>query len=139
MMYRFLNTFIDDLFAFIIRMPTMHRAAVFRCVSSDNLVNIYVSVVTHMLALVLSRYQPPSNDIQFNVSTYIFNMVVLDIPTCLSCCSDDLVFFVYLYQRWVYPVDTSRLESPSGEALESSDAAAAGDDDNSQQETKKEK
>ena len=49
--FRFINTFIDDLFAFIIRMPTMHR---------------------------------------------------------ISCFRDDIVFFVYLYQRWVYPVDTSR-------------------------------
>lgn len=29
-MYRALNTFIDDLFAFIIKMPTMHRISVFR-------------------------------------------------------------------------------------------------------------
>ena len=49
--YRALNTFIDDLFAFIIRMPTMHR---------------------------------------------------------LSCFRDDIVFFIYLYQRWIYPVDKSR-------------------------------
>ena len=28
--YRFLNTIIDDLFAFIISMPTMHRLACFR-------------------------------------------------------------------------------------------------------------
>jgi len=49
--FRFVNTFIDDLFAFIIRMPTMHRVACFR---------------------------------------------------------DDAVFFVYLYQRWAYPVDSNR-------------------------------
>ena len=30
MVYKFLNTFIDDLFAFIIKMPTMHRISVFR-------------------------------------------------------------------------------------------------------------
>ena len=29
-MYRALNTFIDDLFAFIITMPTMHRLSCFR-------------------------------------------------------------------------------------------------------------
>ena len=50
-MYRFLNTFIDDLFAIIIKMPTMHR---------------------------------------------------------LSCFRDDLVFVIYLYQRWIYPVDDRR-------------------------------
>jgi hypothetical protein len=49
--YKFFNTFIDDLFAFVIKMPTLHRLAVFR---------------------------------------------------------DDLVFIVYLYQRWKYPVDMQR-------------------------------
>jgi hypothetical protein len=28
--YKALNTFIDDIFAFIIRMPTLHRLACFR-------------------------------------------------------------------------------------------------------------
>ena len=51
MVYRFLNTFIDDLFAFIIKMPTMHRLSVFR---------------------------------------------------------DDIVFLIYMYQRYIYRVDTSR-------------------------------
>lgn len=49
--YRFLNTFIDDLFAFIIRMPTMAR---------------------------------------------------------ISCFRDDIIFIIYLWQRYLYPVDTSR-------------------------------
>jgi len=53
LVYKFLNTIIDDLFAFIIEMPTLHRLAVFR---------------------------------------------------------DDLVFFIYLYQRWIYPSDPSRTE-----------------------------
>lgn len=30
MVYKALNTFIDDLFAFIIKMPTMHRISCFR-------------------------------------------------------------------------------------------------------------
>jgi hypothetical protein len=51
LVYKSLNTFIDDLFSFIIRMPTMAR---------------------------------------------------------ISCFRDDVVFFIYLYQRWLYPVDTSR-------------------------------
>ncbi|CAI5443214.1 unnamed protein product [Caenorhabditis angaria] len=50
-MYKAFNTFIDDLFAFIITMPTAHRMACFR---------------------------------------------------------DDIVFVIYLYQRWLYPVDYSR-------------------------------
>ena len=49
--YRFINTFIDDLFAFVIKMPTMHRLSVFR---------------------------------------------------------DDLIFIVYLYQRYTYSIDDSR-------------------------------
>lgn len=51
LVYKSLNTFIDDLFSFIIRMPTMAR---------------------------------------------------------ISCFRDDVVFFIYLYQRWLYPVDESR-------------------------------
>ncbi|XP_003707777.2 lipid scramblase CLPTM1L [Megachile rotundata] len=50
-MYKAFNTFIDDVFAFIISTPTAHRIACFR---------------------------------------------------------DDAVFLVYLYQRWLYPVDKSR-------------------------------
>ncbi|PNF24787.1 Cleft lip and palate transmembrane protein 1-like protein [Cryptotermes secundus] len=53
-MYKAFNTFIDDLFAFIITMPTAHRVACFR---------------------------------------------------------DDIVFLIYLYQRWLYPVDKSRIDS----------------------------
>lgn len=52
MMYKFLNTFIDDLFAFTIKMPFLHRLATFR---------------------------------------------------------DDIIFFIYLYQRWAYKVDYSRV------------------------------
>jgi len=50
--YKALNTFVDDLFAFIIRMPTLHRVACFR---------------------------------------------------------DDIVFLIFLYQRWIYPVDKTRV------------------------------
>ena len=52
MTYKFLNTFIDDLFAFTIRMPTLHRLATLR---------------------------------------------------------DDVIFFVWLYQKWVYKVDYTRV------------------------------
>ncbi|VDK69041.1 unnamed protein product [Onchocerca ochengi] len=63
--YKFINTFIDDLFAFVIRMPTMYR---------------------------------------------------------LGCFRDDIVFLIYIYQRWIYRVDPTRvnefgvsLEDPTGE------------------------
>uniref|UniRef100_A0A3B3YD14 Lipid scramblase CLPTM1L n=1 Tax=Poecilia mexicana TaxID=48701 RepID=A0A3B3YD14_9TELE len=66
-MYKAFNTFIDDVFAFIITMPTSHR---------------------------------------------------------LACFRDDVVFLIYLYQRWLYPVDRTRIneygisydEKPKGKA-----------------------
>ncbi|KAE8584940.1 hypothetical protein XENTR_v10021167 [Xenopus tropicalis] len=59
--YKALNTFIDDLFAFVIKMPMMYR---------------------------------------------------------IGCLRDDVVFFIYLYQRWIYRVDPTRLNEfgTSGEA-----------------------
>ncbi|XP_016124036.1 cleft lip and palate transmembrane protein 1 homolog [Sinocyclocheilus grahami] len=50
--YKALNTFIDDLFAFVIKMPMMYR---------------------------------------------------------IGCLRDDVVFFIYLYQRWIYRVDPNRV------------------------------
>lgn len=63
--YKFLNTFIDDIFAFVIKMPTMYR---------------------------------------------------------LGCFRDDIIFLVYVYQRWIYRVDLKRVNEfgVSGEQLESS-------------------
>ncbi|XP_017769003.1 PREDICTED: cleft lip and palate transmembrane protein 1 [Nicrophorus vespilloides] len=50
--YKFLNTFIDDMFAFVIKMPTMYR---------------------------------------------------------IGCFRDDIIFLVFLYQRWMYRVDKTRM------------------------------
>jgi Cleft lip and palate transmembrane protein 1 (CLPTM1) len=50
--FKFLNTIIDDMFSFIIKMPWLHR---------------------------------------------------------LACFRDDVVFVVYLYQMWIYPVDQTRV------------------------------
>ena len=50
--YKFLNTFIDDIFAFVIKMPTLYR---------------------------------------------------------LGCFRDDIIFLIYLYQRYIYRVDHSRI------------------------------
>lgn len=50
--YKFLNTFIDDIFAFVIKMPWMYR---------------------------------------------------------IGCLRDDVVFFVFLWQRWVYKTDFERV------------------------------
>ncbi|ODQ68100.1 cleft lip and palate transmembrane 1, partial [Nadsonia fulvescens var. elongata DSM 6958] len=52
LVYKFLNTFIDDLFAWVVKMPLLHRLATLR---------------------------------------------------------DDVIFFVYLYQTWLYRVDYSRV------------------------------
>ncbi|KAH9977754.1 cleft lip and palate associated transmembrane protein [Lactifluus volemus] len=52
MVYKTLSTVIDDLFAFIIKMPTLHR---------------------------------------------------------LACFRDDIVFLIFLYQRWIYRVDRKRV------------------------------
>ena len=62
-MYKAFNTFIDDVFAFAVTMPTIHR---------------------------------------------------------LACLRDDLVFFVYLYQRWIYPIDKKRVNE-FGRAYEEDD------------------
>lgn len=71
MTYKALNTFIDDIFAFVIKMPTMYR---------------------------------------------------------LGCFRDDIVFFIYLYQRWIYRVDPKRVNEfgTSGE-MEMPSAAVNGD------------
>lgn len=68
MTYKFLNTIIDDLFAFVIKMPTLHRLAVFR---------------------------------------------------------DDVVFAIYIYQRWIYRVDATRANEFGFVAAEA-DAAGEG-------------
>ncbi|KAK6057842.1 cleft lip and palate transmembrane protein 1 [Cooperia oncophora] len=84
--YKAFNTFIDDVFAFIIVMPTSHR---------------------------------------------------------LACFRDDIVFLIYLYQRYLYPVDYSRInefgqkgdelakdekkaDEPIAQATKSIDAVPAG-------------
>ena len=72
-MYKTFNTFIDDVFAFAVTMPLIHR---------------------------------------------------------IACLRDDLVFFVYLYQRRIYPVDKKRVNE-FGRAYEDSD------DDDKEGEAKK--
>jgi len=71
MTYKALNTFIDDIFAFVIKMPTMYR---------------------------------------------------------IGCFRDDIVFFIFLYQRYIYRVDHSRVNEFgfSGEMLEEKERMAIG-------------
>ena len=70
--YKFLNTFIDDLFAFTIRMPILHRLATLR---------------------------------------------------------DDVIFFVWLYQKWKYKADFSRVN----------EFGQGGEDDDEEEEQEKDK
>jgi hypothetical protein len=58
LIYRTLNTFIDDLFAFIIKMPTMHRLAVFR----DDLVFVAFMYQRWIYPEDLSRKQDDRDD-----------------------------------------------------------------------------
>merc|ERR1719414_897702 len=69
MTYKALNTFIDDIFAFVIKMPTMYR---------------------------------------------------------IGCFRDDIVFFIFLYQRYIYRVDHTRVNEFgfSGEMLEEKEREA---------------
>lgn len=96
--YKFINTFIDDLFAFVIRMPTMYR---------------------------------------------------------LGCFRDDIIFLIYIYQRWIYRVDPKRvneygvsMEDPTGakaienqndSSTENNDLGNENDIANCAMETKKDK
>ncbi|KAL3528131.1 hypothetical protein ACH5RR_012787 [Cinchona calisaya] len=79
MTYKFLNTIIDDLFAFVIKMPWLHRLSVFR---------------------------------------------------------DDVIFLIYLYQRWVYPVDKKRVNE-FGFAGEDEDQGSGSKDVTTQEEDQK--
>merc|ERR1712176_488656 len=72
MTYKFLNTIIDDLFAFLIKMPTMHR---------------------------------------------------------LSCFRDDVIFLIFLYQKWIYRTDYSRVNE-YGFKKKDEKAIEDGNDDN---------
>merc|ERR1719259_895212 len=86
MTYKALNTFIDDIFAFIIKMPMLYR---------------------------------------------------------IGCLRDDVIFFIFLYQRWLYPVDPTRVNEfgtseellakmereKNGEAVVNGDAAAVANGD----------
>ncbi|KAL8429881.1 hypothetical protein Efla_004695 [Eimeria flavescens] len=69
LIYRSLNTFVDDVASFLIDMPWMHR---------------------------------------------------------LSCFRDDIIFIVYLYQRWIYRVDKTRTVGPEGTPVSPAAASTSG-------------
>ncbi|PAV87024.1 hypothetical protein WR25_12697 isoform A [Diploscapter pachys] len=86
--YKFINTFIDDLFAFVIRMPLMYR---------------------------------------------------------IGCFRDDIIFVIYLYQRWIYRIDPTRVNEygtsmvPPPEELEGEQKAIEDNKDEKPEENKKPK
>jgi hypothetical protein len=50
----------------------------------------------------------------------------IDMPMThrIACLRDDVVFFIYLYQRWIYPIDKKRVNE-FGRAYDDTDDAAA--------------
>ena len=84
MTYKFLNTIIDDLFAFVIKMSTLHRLSVFRDGEIYSQHSMVMTVICKMVQLCTA------DNISF---VYVA----------------DLIFLIYIYQRWVYPVDKSRV------------------------------
>ncbi|EMD40853.1 hypothetical protein CERSUDRAFT_80502 [Gelatoporia subvermispora B] len=81
MIFKTLSTVVDDLFAFVIKMPILHR---------------------------------------------------------LACFRDDVVFLVFLYQRWIYRIDPKRVNE-YGQVMTSEVDAVAGKDGADAAETKKNK
>lgn len=44
----------------------------------------------------------------------------------LSCFRDDVVFVIYLYQRWIYPIDYTRATDTGKDDADASAGAADG-------------
>ncbi|GMT17825.1 hypothetical protein PFISCL1PPCAC_9122, partial [Pristionchus fissidentatus] len=80
--YKFINTFIDDLFAFVIKMPTLYR---------------------------------------------------------IGCFRDDIIFLVYLYQKWAYRVDHTRVNEygVSGEEMQKVEERKEGGEEDGEKEEEK--
>jgi len=109
-MYKALNTVVDDLFAFIIRMPTLHRLACFR-----------------------DGAQRPAGTAGPRVGD-MRTQRFPGMPRTRALGAADIIFVIYLYQRWKYPVDTTRVnefgqggadDEDEDEATEPAPAAAA--------------
>ena len=101
MTYKALNTFIDDIFAFVIKMPTMYRIGCFR----------------------------------YNTPVYMTRKMFTNFDF-----RDDIVFFIFLYQRYIYKEDKSRVNEFgfSGDMLEEKDATPLENGDTKALENKKE-
>ena len=83
--YKALNTFIDDLFAFVIKMPTLYRIGCFR----DGRFSKHSFVSISPLYIVSD----------------FFSKHALFLPSL----SSDIIFFIYLYQKYTYKEDPNRV------------------------------
>ncbi|KAH8245362.1 hypothetical protein KR032_009504 [Drosophila birchii] len=63
----------------------------------------------------------------FNTFIDDFFAFIITMPTAhrVACLRDDIVFIIYLYQRWLYPVDKSRLDTGMHMEETTQEAAAA--------------
>lgn len=93
--YKALNTFIDDLFAFVIKMPMMYRIGCLR--DGESKASI--------------KRNSKTNGFSNSRQSELMYIVLF--------CNLDVVFFIYLYQRWIYRVDLTRMNEfgTSGEDI----------------------
>lgn len=65
----------------------------------------------------------------FNTFIDDFFAFIITMPTAhrVACLRDDIVFLIYLYQRWLYPVDKSRVDTglAIGEAPDSGSSSSS--------------
>ena len=109
MTYKFLNTIIDDLFAFVIKMPLLHRLSG---------AHRHASVAGWLARLAGGDSPSPCTTTTPAVPSHSLvtrcHYRCLPLPPCLPPCPpstvfrDDLIFLIYLYQRWVHRVDKKR-------------------------------
>ena len=97
MAYKSLNTFIDDLFSFIVKMPMM-------CVVGGG------GVGGGAVCVSRARAKPPPPLLSSHARSLTPHAPPppLTYRHRLACFRDDIIFFIYLYQRWVYRVDVTR-------------------------------
>lgn len=127
--YKALNTFIDDLFAFVIKMPMMYRIGCLRdgmALGGGGVLGVPPGAYrgwSHFLGvppapcgskldpvpslLLLITPLPPIST-RLGGPTYAPPPPLTFTPFFLPPPSD-VVFFIYLYQRWIYRVDLTRV------------------------------
>ena len=84
MTFKFLNTIIDDLFAFVIKMPTLHRLSVFR--DGRRLTQIIVKM--HFNCLLLSSSSYRTLDLVLTLARWAIYFVLQILYFVSTCISD---------------------------------------------------